>query len=513
MAIDLYEKNVVLALNFDGAITDGALLNKKTVTANGNAAISTVQKKYGSHACYFDGSGDTLTIPASSDFDFGTGPFTIEGWVYSDLTQQGTLFDLYQTAVNTQDILVYLRPYGCIGFFYGNGVLSYIDATDLPLIQANTWSHFACVRQVDGTINVFQNGVKSSFSAINTNAMGWSATYGPFIGGRRGGTNYLKGYIDDLRVTKGVARYQKNFIPPLETFGMGFQGTISGTVKDANGDFAQRLVRAYRRLDGAMVSEGFSDPVSGAFSLGCADTSKHCAIVYDSDALITYLPFNGPNNSTVFDEWSGKVVTPFGNVKISTTQSKFGGASALFDGSGDYLTLPASSDLDFGASDFTIELWVRFNSIATTQGVFATHALSSGHTPVLIYLTGGNMLFFSSSTLGVWDVANAATIKSGVAAGVWYHVAVCRAGGNIRLFCDGVLVNTVTVNGALLPLSGNTPSIGQWAGGSWLNGHLDDLRISKGVARYTANFTPPAAPQEPGVNTKNALIYDLLTPV
>lgn len=90
-------------------------------------------------------------------------------------------------------------------------------------------------------------------------------------------------------------------------------------------------------------------------------------------------------------------------------------------------------------------------------------------------------------------MASAQVIKSGIAADTWYHVAVSREGSSIRLFCNGVLTTTVTFSSALMALGANTPSIGQWAQSSWLNGFVDDFH-PKGKAQYVGNFTPPTVP-------------------
>ncbi|MBK6587937.1 MAG: hypothetical protein IPG22_06440 [Acidobacteria bacterium] len=132
--------------------------------------------------------------------------------------------------------------------------------------------------------------------------------------------------------------------------------SVSGTVKDALGNFTRRLVRLHRKYDGALVGEVLSNPSTGVFSVTTSDQTKHYAVVHDQDSWLTYLPFNGANNDTVFSEWGGKSVTPYGNAKISTAQSKFGGASLYLDGTGDYLTIPVNNELTFGTLDFSIEV-------------------------------------------------------------------------------------------------------------------------------------------------------------
>lgn len=264
--------------------------------------------------------------------------------------------------------------------------------------------------------------------------------------------------------------------------------SISGTVKDSNGNFAQRLVRAHRRDTGAIVSEGLSNPSTGAFSLTTNDTTKHYAVVHDNDAWITYLPFNGDNASTAFPEWGGKTVTAFGNAQISTAQSKFGGASAYFDGSGDYVSVPVSNDLAFGTGDFTIESFVRLTSLGVERALFDNRAAA----------TDTGLYFYVNSSNQLTAFGNNATIVTGTAtaltATTWHHVALVKSNGTITLYLNGVAVGS-----AASAYSITCPSaavIGRKIGSTtndW-NGHLDDLRISKGKAQYIANFNPPTAP-------------------
>ena len=265
---------------------------------------------------------------------------------------------------------------------------------------------------------------------------------------------------------------------------------VSGTVKDANGNFARRLVRVHRRDTGALVGETLSSPSTGAWSVTTADYSKHYAVAHDSDAWITYLPMNGDTGSTSFPEWGGKTVTAAGNAQISTAQSKFGGASAYFDGNGDYLTLPANTNFDIFSGDFTVECFTYFASTAN-----APHIVNIGSAATnrfTVWLNGSVLTVF------VNNGAPNANILTGpsVITGVWYHIAVTKSGGTWRLFVDGTQVSTST--STIIP-SGNLSAcvgfqnFGGFAG-DYFNGCIDDLLISKGVARYIANFTPPTAP-------------------
>ena len=190
---------------------------------------------------------------------------------------------------------------------------------------------------------------------------------------------------------------------------------------------------------------------------------------------------DGANASTVFTDSSPtpKTLTAVGNAQISTTQSKFGGASMYFDGTGDYLTIPTTSDLYFPA-DFTIESWM-WKSSSGLQTLF--HGLANGSLSVQI---GNTTIDIGRSQIAyVIQAAYAPTLNS------WFHFALTRAGTTYRVFINGSIVGTVVDANALIDTSftiAATPTvINAW------NGYIDDLRITKGVARYTANFTPPTA--------------------
>jgi hypothetical protein len=183
-------------------------------------------------------------------------------------------------------------------------------------------------------------------------------------------------------------------------------------------------------------------------------------------------------------------VTAFGNAQVDTAQSKFGGASALFDGSGDYLrsyALPA-----LGTNDFTIEFWARFNS---TSNSFLLDARTSanGNFPTISYFSG---LFYYVN-------GNNRITGSSLSTGVWYHIAVSRSGTSTKMFVDGTQV------GSTYSDSTNYTATDYWTiaangtdGGTAFNGHIDEIRVSK-TARYTANFTAPTASF---VNDENTLL-------
>jgi len=195
---------------------------------------------------------------------------------------------------------------------------------------------------------------------------------------------------------------------------------------------------------------------------------------------------DGADGSTVFTDVKGHVFTAAGNAQIDTAQSKFGGASGLFDGSGDYLDAAASTDFGVEAGDWTVEAWVRPTDAAGDECLFDNRI--GGATGCGIYTS----LSGSANRFGFTN--NSAVIASGgnLTAGVWAFIAVARASGTVRGFINGVLAWSVTDSRTY----SGTPAIriGASSAGQYFAGHVDEIRITKGVARYTADFTPPTEP-------------------
>ena len=215
-------------------------------------------------------------------------------------------------------------------------------------------------------------------------------------------------------------------------------------------------------------------------------------LYYDSVSLLLHC--DGTNGSTTFIDNSPtpKTITPAGSAQISTTQSKFGTASASFDGSGDYLALDGSSDFIFGTNDFTIEFNVYFNSGGVN--ILYDHASSgsSGLFPT-IYRNYNSIVYAVSGT----DlITGAGTINTNT----WYHIAVSRNGTSTRLFVDGIQLGSTYTGASNLSVAPTRPMIGgNGTSTTYMhNGYIDELRVTKGVARYTANFTPPIAAYELG---------------
>ena len=184
----------------------GTVRTPKTITANGQSAVSSAQSKYGSQSIVLDGAGDYLSIASNPDFGFGTGDFTIEGWFYKTAVSTQYLFDTRST-LNENSIAVQSNGAGTLRLFVNGAFV----LTSSNAHTNNAWNHLA-ISRASGVTRFFINGVVSTNTYTDTTDYG---TAKPFvIGAQYNGTTAYNGYIDEFRVTKGLARYTANFTPP-----------------------------------------------------------------------------------------------------------------------------------------------------------------------------------------------------------------------------------------------------------------------------------------------------------
>lgn len=183
----------------------------KTVQAFGDAKLSTAIKKFGSASLALDGTGDYAFIQSSNDFAYGTDDFTIEMWIYRTVSG-ATQVLLDQRTANPTNFapVVFINTSNALQ--YNDGASSVIiGATTVPL---NAWSHAALSRNGTST-RLFLNGVQQGSTYTDTrNYIATPVT----IGARFNDTQHFTGYIDEVRITKGFARYTANFVAPLSAF-------------------------------------------------------------------------------------------------------------------------------------------------------------------------------------------------------------------------------------------------------------------------------------------------------
>ncbi len=229
------------------------------------------------------------------------------------------------------------------------------------------------------------------------------------------------------------------------------------------------------------------------------------------------LHMDGSDGSTTFTDATGRAWTTNGNAQIDTAHHKLGGASGLFDGSGDYLSTADSDDFSFGTGNFTIDAWVRFNSLPASgfDALIYSHKLGpANRISFKLRNVGGvyKWTFDAQTDVGVVPINTEQTAT--VSAGVWYHVAIVRSGNNFMLFQNGQQVGSTVTDTDAVPNIAAPLYIGS-AGGeaSYLDGWLDELRVYKGIALWTSNFTPPGpTPTITPTSTKTATPTVTATP-
>lgn len=216
--LDIYINNTVLLFHADGVNGSTVFVDSspssQTLTVVGDARLSTSLKKYGTASAYFDGTGDSIALTNKSDFTFADSEdFTIEAWFYITTSVPTYQHIAGKWAAGGQEWIL-----GCnlsdLCFFWGEDSLGIAVSTTYSV---DTWTHVAIVRNA-GTITAYKDGV--SFGSFYNNSAS-NATYtgdpAMHIGSIEGGDS-LNGYIDELRVTKGVARYLTTFVPKTTAF-------------------------------------------------------------------------------------------------------------------------------------------------------------------------------------------------------------------------------------------------------------------------------------------------------
>lgn len=200
------------------------------------------------------------------------------------------------------------------------------------------------------------------------------------------------------------------------------------------------------------------------------------------------------NGATAFVDVKGKTVTTAGNAQAKTDKFIFGTSSAFFDGTGDYLSVPDSSDWAFGTGDFTVEAFAAPN-VNAEERYFLSQATALGSFfPFLLGRSASNQFYPRTS--------NGATILTPGTGGTWAnltfkHAAISRVGNTLYSLFDGAVIGSVSVTGVTFMDSTGLLFIGAYGGDSgstypW-KGWIDQVRITKGVGRYNGSYTVPSA--------------------
>jgi hypothetical protein len=434
--------------------------NNFTITRNGNTTQGSFSPYGSGWSNVFDGSISSayLSVATNTAFNCGTGNFTVEAFV---------------------NITAYTGSYPLIignnngGFSAGAIALTSQNATSggaskisltvydvtsggvtLAAASTNTiggWTHFAVVRNGTSLV-LYINGASSASTTISSGVTFDWGKNGLLIGGGNWDTanGYYAGYISNLRLVKGTAVYTSAFTP-------------STTPLTAITNTSLLTCQSNRFID------------------------------------------NSANNFTITANSPSRVerFNPFGTATAYST-SVIGG-SGYFDGTGDYLTGTGSSNLAFGSGDFTIELWVYFNSVTSPpsyQFIYSSADSSVfANTPVIYWYETSSSLIFNNGG----DLIS----TTGIKAKTWYHVAVSRSSTTTKMFLNGVQVGSAT-DSTVYTNQPSRPMIGANGNGSGnlpFSGYISDVRCVKGTAVYTAAFTPPTAPLTAITNTQLLLNY------
>ena len=210
---------------------------------------------------------------------------------------------------------------------------------------------------------------------------------------------------------------------------------------------------------------------------------------------ILHMPFDGSNGATSTSDVSNQNNTVTVNgAQISSAQSKFGGTSLLLDGSNDYLSIGGSEwNSNLNSGDFTVEFWIRLDALGESRII--TNYNGSNGWGVAMWSGGGGTNYFD----GYWYNGGWQYIQYGLSGNyttpsvdTWYHLAFVRNGNDWSLYLNGTAENTRTLSGSITSSSLGALELGRrYLADQYVDGYIDDLRITKGLARYTSNFTPP----------------------
>jgi len=190
-------------------------------------------------------------------------------------------------------------------------------------------------------------------------------------------------------------------------------------------------------------------------------------------------------NAGIIDNAEMNDLETVGNAQVSTSVKKFGTGSIYLDGNGDYLSTPDNPSLQLGTGNFTIECWVYPLSVN-----------GSNANPLINKLNGGSntgwLLGMSSTSLWQFSTGSSVIVRAGaVSLNTWTHLAAVRSSGTTTLYVNGTSVGSTAT---AFNFTDTVPlRIGWESSFVYCNAYVDDLRITKGYARYTSNFTPPTS--------------------
>lgn len=262
----------------------------KAVYAQGNAKLSTSQKKFGTASLALDGTGDYATVITQPDFEFGTDDFCLEMWVYPTSTGvYRTLFDLRSSTGDTGGIILGISDANALYFFYnGNYRIGPVGS-----VAQNAWSHIALAR-VSGSTRAFINGTQVGSTYADTNNY---AQRGIRIGADPNGNFAFAGFIDDTKISKGAGRYSSNFTAPTSPLTgdlntvllLHFNGANNSTTILDDGITFQDVRTSAGGTASLINFADYSDFGAEVRAIGSANVYGNYGVYGDGDGVIAYL--------------------------------------------------------------------------------------------------------------------------------------------------------------------------------------------------------------------------------
>ena len=417
-------------------------------------------------------STSLLTLQSPTFIDNSTNNFTITAFGNSQPTQQNP-FGF--TSATTTGYTV--STIGGSGYFDGNGDFLSFGSSYLPTVAGTAFTlEFWIYSTKDPSIYT---------SIIASGNMQLNLSDGSFTGQIRfdlptGVANVLNS--GDVRVKSN----SWNHIVLTRTTGNDYTLYLNG-VKVGTGNSSTAITTL------TTFAYSNTNSVLGYIS----DLRVTNSLVYTANFVPPTSPLTAVQNSTLLlNMISGGMIdyTMMNNMetvadaKLSTAISKFGGSSMSFDGTGDCLYSPATPNLTFGTGDFTIEMWVNPTSLSSTLTFFfgMRPATTNGFYPVI----------YADNTGTYWYVNSVNRISGGVlSTNTWTHMAVCRSGSSTKMFFNGTQTGGTFTDTSNYLMSRLYIGASDYNSGTseYLTGYIDDLRVTKGYARYTSNFTAPTS--------------------
>jgi hypothetical protein len=236
--LDAHVKLLIHSDTTDGSttFTDSSRLGTHTITAVGNAQHKTTQKQFGATSMYFDGTGDYLTIPDHTDWDLGTGDFTIECWIYTNAGGGGAILNQSDSGAASDSSFIIWLGSGTVGIYITEDTGWDKSNINTTTVNDNTWHHLAGIRH-GNNLEMYVDGVATSTTSVAGVDIPDSGRV--FEVGAQAGTGPYTGYIDEIRVSK-IARWTESFTPPYKAYQDstpalltgGYTITGSGTIEN-----------------------------------------------------------------------------------------------------------------------------------------------------------------------------------------------------------------------------------------------------------------------------------------